>query len=83
MTCFGFTLDFCEKLNKLYYEFFEENKAEFSTCEYMLSEALKKMLSEGTKVKVLETNTKWCGVTHKEDSVLFKKFISNLKSINQ
>lgn len=44
MTCFGFTPDFYEKLNKLYFEFLEENKADFSTCEYILSEALKKCL---------------------------------------
>lgn len=79
MTCFGFTPDFYEKLNKLYYEFLEENKDDFSTCEYILSEALKEMLDDGAKVKVLETDAKWCGVTYKEDSEPFKKFISNLK----
>ena len=79
MTCFGFTPDFYGKLNKLYYEFLEENKADFSTCEYILSEALKEMLKDGAKVKVLETDAKWCGVTYKEDSEPFKKFISNLK----
>lgn len=79
MTCFGFTPDFYEKLNKLYYEFLEENKDDFSTCEYILSEALKEMLADGAKVKVLETDAKWCGVTYKEDSEPFKKFISNLK----
>lgn len=80
MTCFGFTPDFYGKLNKLYYEFLEENKTDFSTCEYILSEALKEMLADGARVKVLETDAKWCGVTYKEDSEPFKKFISNLKS---
>lgn len=80
MTCFGFTPDFCEKLNKLYYDFLEANKSDFSTCEYILSEALKEMLADGAKIKVLETDAKWCGVTYKEDSEPFKKFISNLKS---
>ena len=80
MTCFGFTPDFYGKLNKLYYEFLEENKADFSTCEYILSEALKEMLLDGAKVKVLETDAKWCGVTYKEDSEPFKQFISKLKS---
>ena len=79
MTCFGFTPDFYGKLNKLYYVFLEENKADFSTCEYILSEALKEMLADGAKIKVLETDAKWCGVTYKEDSEPFKKFISNLK----
>lgn len=83
MTCFGFTPDFYEKLNKLYYEFLEENKADFYTCEYILSEALKEMLANGARVKVLETDAKWCGVTYKEDSVPFKKFISNLKATYQ
>lgn len=83
MTCFGFTPDFYEKLNKLYYEFLEENKADFYTCEYILSEALKEMLADGVRVKVLETDAKWCGVTYKEDSVPFKKFISNLKATYQ
>ena len=80
MTCFGFTPDFYGKLNKLYYGFLEENKADFSTCEYILSEALKEMLLDGSKVKVLETDAKWCGVTYKEDSEPFKQFISKLKS---
>lgn len=83
MTCFGFTPDFYEKLNKLYYEFLEEKKADFYTCEYILSEALKEMLADGARVKVLETDAKWCGVTYKEDRVPFKKFISNLKATYQ
>ena len=79
MTCFGFTPDFCEKLSGLYSEFLERNKADFSTCEYILSEALKEMLSDGATVKVLETDAKWCGVTYKEDSEIFRSFIENLK----
>ena len=38
------------------------------------------MLAEGAKIKILETEAKWCGVTYKEDSELFKVFISNLKA---
>ena len=83
MTCFGFTPDYYGKLNKLYYDFLETNKDDFSACEYILSEALKKMLADGARVKVLETDTKWCGVTYKEGSVPFKKFISNLKATHQ
>lgn len=80
MTCFGFTPDFYEKLQKHYCEFLEKNKADFSTCEYILSEALKEMLADGAKIKVLETDAKWCGVTYKEDSTAFRLFVSNLKS---
>ncbi len=80
MTCFGFTTSFYERLNRLYYEFLEKNKADLSTCEYVLSEALKEMLTDGAKVKVLETDAKWCGVTYQEDSEPFRLFISDLKS---
>lgn len=80
MTCFGFTPDFYEKLRELYFKFLEENKHDFSMCEYILSEALKEMLSDGAKVKVLETDAKWCGVTYKEDSANFRAFIKNLRS---
>lgn len=80
MTCFGFTPDFYEKLNKLYFEFLETNKADFSTCEYILSEALKEMLSDGAKIKVLDTDAQWCGVTYKEDSPIFKAFAEKLKA---
>ncbi|MBQ9747797.1 MAG: NTP transferase domain-containing protein [Clostridia bacterium] len=80
MTCFGFTPDFHEKLTELYYDFLEKNKADFSTCEYLLSEALKQMLADGARVKVLETDAKWCGVTYKEDSERFRKFIAALKA---
>ena len=79
MTCFGFTPDFYEKLNKLYYEFLEENKADFCTCEYILSEALKEMLADGARVKVLETDAKWCGVTYKEDKPVVVNAIKNFK----
>ena len=41
---------------------------------------VEEFLADGAKVKVLETDAKWCGVTYKEDSEPFKKFISNLKS---
>ena len=79
MTCFGFTPDFYDKLHALYLKFLEENKEDFSTCEYILSEALKEMLADGAKIKVLETDAKWCGVTYKEDSEIFRAFIANLK----
>lgn len=83
MTCFGFTPDFCEKLDALYHEFLEANKADFSTCEYILSEALKEMLKNGAKIKVLNTDSRWCGVTYKEDSEPFKRFIEDLKERGQ
>lgn len=83
MICFGFTPDFYEKLNKLYCEFLEANRDDFSTCEYILSESLKEMLAGGAKVKVLETDTRWCGVTYKEDSELFRNFILELKEQGQ
>ena len=83
MTCFGFNPGFYEKLNKLYYEFLAANRDDFSTCEYILSESLKEMLADGAKVKVLETDTRWCGVTYKEDSELFRNFISELKEQGQ
>lgn len=79
MTCFGFTSDFYEKLRGLYFKFLEKNKHDFSNCEFILSEALKEMLSVGAKIKILETDTKWCGVTYKEDSEIFRAFIENLK----
>lgn len=65
MTCFGFTPDFYEKLNGLFTAFLQENQQDFTSCEYILSEALKQMLSSGAKVKVLDTDTEWCGVTYK------------------
>lgn len=79
MTCFGFTPDFYEKLNGLFTAFLQENQKDFTSCEYILSEALKQMLSSGAKVKVLDTDTEWCGVTYKEDSEHFRNFIRALK----
>lgn len=79
MTCFGFRPDFYDRLDKLFREFLEQNKDDFSSCEYILSEALKQMLTEGAKVKVLDTDAEWCGVTYKEDSEPFRAFISKQK----
>ena len=50
--------------------------------EFKLNHA-KRFLEDGAKVKVLETDAKWCGVTYKEDSEPFKKFISNLKELGK
>lgn len=79
MTCFGFRPDFYNRLDKLFREFLEQNKDDFSTCEYILSEALKQMLTEGAKIKVLDTDAAWCGVTYKEDSEPFRAFIRKRK----
>ncbi len=48
--------------------FFEKNKNDLSSCEYLLPDSVFQMIQEGkTRVKVIPTTSRWYGMTYKED----------------
>lgn len=59
--------------------FFEENKNNLEKCEYLLPDVVyKNIINKNISVKVLETDSKWYGVTYKEDKEAVLKAIKNM-----
>ena len=79
MLMFGLTPIIFEELEKEIVTFFENNKDNMDTCEFLLPDVLDKMIKEGKiKIKVLPTTAKWLGVTYKEDTENVKELIKKL-----
>lgn len=80
MTCFGFTPSFCDGLEDLFLSFLEKNKNDLTKCEFYLPSAVQSMLDAGKgTMRVLDTDSEWKGVTYRDDSDDFRKFIRSLK----
>lgn len=59
--------------------FFEENKTNILTAEYLIPVLLDKLLREGkVTTKVIETTATWYGVTYKEDKEIVKEALLKL-----
>ena len=59
-------------------DFFETNKDDLSSCEYLIPDVVFEEIESDKKVTVLESTDKWLGVTYKED----KEFVvSELKAL--
>lgn len=68
MNFFGFTPSIFKYLEDEMNEFFEKHKNDLDKCEFLIPNSVFKRIKEGKiKVKVLDTNEKWFGVTYKED----------------
>lgn len=68
MLMFGLNPRIFGELEKGIVEFFDNNKDNLDTCEYLLPDVLSKMIKEsGEKIKVIKTPSKWLGMTYKED----------------
>ena len=79
MLMFGLTPIIFEELEKEIVTFFENNKDNMDTCEFLLPDVLDEMIKEGKiKIKVLPTTAKWLGVTYKEDTENVKESIKKL-----
>ncbi len=80
MNMIGFNKDIFKYISKGFEEFLEENKEELSTAEYFLPSMINKLISEKKLfMKVIKTDSKWQGITFKEDLENFKNFIKNEK----
>ena len=68
MLMFGLTPVLFDELEKEIVKFFENNKDNMDTCEFLLPDVLDEMIKNNKiKIKVLPTTAKWLGVTYKED----------------
>lgn len=75
MTCFGFTPDFYDGLHDMFIDFLTEHGSNLTKCEFFLPAAVQNMISNGKKMKMLDTDAEWNGVTYKEDGGQFREFI--------
>lgn len=78
MNMWGLTPDFICELEKRFVNFLE-NLSEPEKEEFLFPIIIDNMIKEKiAKVKLLKTNDKWFGVTHKEDTEYVKKSINSL-----
>ena len=78
MNMLTFDLSIFEFLKERMDIFFKENKDNLDTCEFLIPTELNYALDEGKKVKVLDTNASWYGVTYKEDAPKVKEEIKKM-----
>lgn len=78
MTAFGFTPDFLQELEKGFGDFLLSNPDPLRG-EYYLPTAVQAAMNNGASVKVINTNSKWFGVTYKEDKPFVVAGIRSLK----
>ena len=68
MNMFGFTAKLFDHLVRRFEIFFENNKDNLNTCEYLIPDVVSELIQEGeVKVKVIPTTARWQGITYKED----------------
>ena len=68
MNLFGLTKNVFDYLEEGFKEFLETNKNDLTSCEYFIPTILTKYINENKgKMKVIDTNEKWYGLTYKAD----------------
>lgn len=84
MNCFGFTPSFPGKLRGLFAEFLDKNKNDLSGCEFFLPMAVAELMSKNEcDVRMIRTDSKWMGVTYREDSFAFARFIAERRAAGE
>lgn len=79
MNTWGFTPSLFDEIESRFPKFLESNKDNILKAEYFLPSVVDELISENkAKVKVLESNDRWYGVTYREDKPVVKKAISDL-----
>ena len=75
MILFGLTPKVFAAIEKQMVEFFNGN-VDLETCEFLMPDVLDKMIErKEANIKVLETTSKWFGITYREDVDNFKKVL--------
>lgn len=68
MNMFCFKPDMIDYLDKRFMAFFEANKKDLSKCEYLIPDIVfERIENNDIKVRVVDTDAVWHGVTYKED----------------
>ena len=79
MNMFCFKHDIFDVLEKNLVSFFEKNKNDLSSVEYLIPEVVYQVIQEGkVKVRMIPTTSKWYGITYREDLDEFKNNINHL-----
>jgi hypothetical protein len=78
MNLFGFTPSIFKELNRYFREFLSQNSME-PKAEFFIPLVADKMIKAGiARLKVLETDEQWFGVTYKEDRPYVLEMINKL-----
>ena len=78
MLMYGFTLDVFKTIKDEMYKTFKENENDLNDFEFFLPDIITKEIQNGKKVRNIETNAKWVGMTYKEDADALKDYIESL-----
>ncbi len=78
MNMWGFTPDIFATMENAFLDFLKNIKDPMKG-EYILTDIIEKMIAEdNAKIKVLETDDKWYGVTYKEDTPMVRQALTSL-----
>lgn len=79
MNMFGFTSKLFDHLEEKFVAFFDQNKDNMNSCEYLIPDIVSQLIHENkVNVKVLTTTAVWQGITYKEDKDKIVKEIAKL-----
>lgn len=79
MNMFCFKPDMIDYLDKRFLDFFNENKDNLDKCEYLIPDVVfERIENDNLKVRVIDTNAVWKGVTYKEDKQELVDYILEL-----
>jgi hypothetical protein len=79
MNIWGFTPDLFHELEMRFSRFLDGNRENLDKAEYFLPEVVNELLAEGkAAVRVLHTDSRWFGVTYKEDVGMVQEAIKDM-----
>ena len=79
MNMFCFKPDMIDYLDKHFKIFFDKNQDNLEKCEYLIPDVVfERIENDGLKVRVVDTNSVWKGVTYKEDKEELVNYIGKL-----
>ena len=84
MIMFGLNPSIFGIIEKQMTRFFEKNKGDLLTCEFLLPDVLdREIRTNDLNIKVIPTNSKWYGMTYREDLDKIKDSINKLVEAGQ
>lgn len=79
MNMFCFKPDMINYLDKRFKKFFDENQDNLEKCEYLIPDVVfERIENDNLKVRIIDTDSKWMGVTYKEDKEELVNYINGL-----
>ena len=79
MNLFGFKPSLFHFIEEHFTEFLKSNLNNIDNCEYLIVDELSNLIKDNQiKIEILDTNSKWLGITYKEDTEKVKKQLNKL-----